>query len=172
MFGGAKTSYGLKHSSLLSQWPGVQRQAVYLPRRYLVDATWTHCGPAYVPYCVCSEIWVSTPIVSPPLNGRFSFSSKLTEMEVNIQQRFTESWLCATVLDAEGMTMAKKKDVPSWRWQGGGEQSSWEGVEGWFTWAQVVSQPWWALEWAWVTVCHGNLEQISPVWASFINVVV
>lgn len=53
------------------------------------------------------------PIVSPPLNGRFSFSSKLTEMEVNIQQRFTESWLCATVLDAEGTTMAKKKDVLS-----------------------------------------------------------
>lgn len=49
------------------------------------------------------------PIVSPPFNGRFSFSSKLTEMEVSIQQRFTEDWLRATVLDAEDTTMAKKK---------------------------------------------------------------
>lgn len=34
------------------------------------------------------------PIVSP-FNSRFSFSNKLTEMEVNIEQRFTENLLCA-----------------------------------------------------------------------------
>lgn len=35
------------------------------------------------------------PIVSPPFNSRFSFSNKLTEMEVNIEQRFTENLLRA-----------------------------------------------------------------------------
>lgn len=76
---------------------------------------WIILGGCYV----LNSLWSCTvfaqksgcqhPIVSPPFTGRFSFSSKLTEMEVNIQQRFTENWLRTTALDAEDTTMAKKK---------------------------------------------------------------
>lgn len=89
---------------------GCPEEAIYLPRHYsgtACEITVVQCVPLIV---LAQKFEVSHPKVDPSFKGRFRLSlSKLTEMEVNIQQILWSTYRRpGTVLGARDTMMTKQ----------------------------------------------------------------